>query len=71
MRDEEIMEEALEQFAQEGREKFMEGIREHNPDGTKGLARMPLDQKIKAIREEIYDLVFYLKALERHEEDKR
>ena len=69
MKDEEIMEEALEQFAQEGREKFMEGIREHNPDGTKGLARMSLDQKIKAIREEIYDLVFYLKALERHEDD--
>ncbi len=69
MRDEEIMEEALEEFAREGREKFMQGIREHNPDGTKGLARMSLDQKIKAIREEVYDLVFYLKALERHEDD--
>ena len=69
MEDEEIMEEALEEFAREGREKFMQGIREHNPDGTKGLARMSLDQKIKAIREEIYDLVFYLKALERHEDD--
>jgi len=69
MKDEEIMEEALEEFAREGREKFMQGIREHNPDGTKGLARMSLDQKIKAIREEIYDLVFYLKALERHEDD--
>ncbi len=69
MEDEEIMEEALEEFAREGREKFMHGIREHNPDGTKGLARMSLDQKIKAIREEVYDLVFYLKALERHEDD--
>ncbi len=69
MKDEEIMEEALEEFAREGREKFMQGIREHNPDGTKGLARMSLDQKIKAIREEVYDLVFYLKALERHEDD--
>ena len=69
MRDEEIMEEALEEFAREGREKFMQGIREHNPDGTRGLARMSIDQKIRAIREEIYDLVFYLKALEKHEEN--
>ncbi len=59
------MEEALEVFRWEARNKFLAGIREHNPDGTKGLSRMDLDQKIRAIRDEIYDLWFYLYALEK------
>ncbi len=42
MTDEEIMEQALERFAKEAREKFMAGIREHNPDGSRGLSRMTL-----------------------------
>ena len=65
MKDEELMEEALEAFRWEARNKFLAGIREHNPDGTRGLARMDLDQKIQAIKDEIIDLWFYLAALEK------
>jgi hypothetical protein len=62
--DEEILEEALERFAKEARRKFMAGIREHNPDGSRGLARMTLEQKIQSCREEVIDLWFYLNAME-------
>ena len=64
MTDEEIMEQALERFAKEAREKFMAGIREHNPDGSRGLSRMTLEQKIRSCREEVMDLWFYLNAME-------
>ena len=64
MTDEEIMEQALERFAKEAREKFMAGIREHNPDGSRGLARMTLEQKLRSCREEVMDLWFYLNAME-------
>ena len=64
MTDEEIMEQALERFAKEAREKFMAGIREHNPDGSRGLSRMTLEQKLRRCREEVMDLWFYLNAME-------
>ena len=64
MTDEEIMEQALERFAKEAREKFMAGIREHNPDGSRGLSRMTLEQKLRSCREEVIDLWFYLNAME-------
>jgi len=64
MKDEEMMENALAKFADEARTKFMEGIREHNPDGTKGLSRMRLLQKIDSCKEEVIDLWFYLYAIE-------
>ena len=40
MNDEEIMNKALKRFAEDARKKFIAGVREHNPDGTKGLSRM-------------------------------
>jgi len=58
------MEQALERFAKEAREKFMAGIREHNPDGSRGLSRMTLEQKLRSCREEVMDLWFYLNAME-------
>ena len=64
MTDEEIMEQALERFAKEAREKFMAGIREHNPDGSRGLSRMTLEQKLRSCREEVMVLWFYLNAME-------
>ena len=64
MTDEEIMEQALERFAKEAREKFMAGIREHNPDGSRGLSRMTLEQKLRSCREEVMDLWFYLNAMD-------
>jgi len=36
MKDEEIMDKALKRFNEDARKKFMDGVREHNPDGTKG-----------------------------------
>ena len=64
MTDEGIMEQALDRFAKEAREKFMAGIREHNPDGSRGLSRMTLEQKLRSCREEVMDLWFYLNAME-------
>lgn len=64
MRDEELMEDALEKFQFEARAKFLKGIREHNPDGTQGLSKMHILQKVDACREEIIDLFFYLHAIE-------
>ena len=64
MRDEDLMEDALEKFQSEAKSKFMKGILEHNPDGTKGLSRMHLLQKIDACKEEVIDLWFYLYAME-------
>jgi len=64
MKDEKLMEDALEQFQFLARNKFMAGILEHNPDGTKGLDRMTLLQKVDACKDEVMDLWFYLYAIE-------
>jgi hypothetical protein len=64
MRDEKLMEDALEKFQSEAKSKFMKGILEHNPNGDKGLSRMHLLQKIDACKEEVIDLWFYLYAME-------
>ena len=64
MKDEELMNDALEKFQSEAKAKFLKGILEHNPDGTKGLSRMHLLQKIDACKEEVIDLWFYLYAME-------
>ena len=64
MTDDEMMENALAKFADEARSKFMAGIREHNPNGDKGLSRMRLLQKIDSCKEEVIDLWFYLYAIE-------
>jgi hypothetical protein len=64
MKDELLMENALDQFQYLARQKFMAGIVEHNLDGTKGLDRMPLLEKVDACKEEVMDLWFYLYAIE-------
>ena len=64
MRDEELMENALEKFQSEAKSKFMKGILEHNPNGDKGLSRMHMLQKIDAIKEEVIDLWFYCYSVE-------
>jgi len=64
MRDEQLMEDALEQFQHLARPKFQKGIIEHNSDGTRGLDKMTLLQKIDCCKEEVIDLWFYLYAIE-------
>lgn len=63
--DEEIMEDALMDFAYYAKDKFMKGIKEHNSDGTKGLSRMSTQNLIKSIKDEIIDSWFYVSELER------
>lgn len=63
--DEELMEEALENFDEMASAKFMAGIMEHNPNGNKGLARMKSEDLVLAVKEEIIDLWFYLAELEK------
>ena len=64
MNDEEIMNKALKRFAEDARKKFIAGVREHNPDGTKGLCGLTLEQKLRSCREEVIDLWFYLYVIE-------
>ena len=64
MKDELLMENALDQFQHLARQKFLAGIIEHNLDGTKGLDRMTLLQKVDCCKEEVMDLWFYLYAIE-------
>ena len=64
MPDPEIRDIAIAKFSTEFASKFDLGTREHNADGTRGLARMSTQQLIHSIREEIYDLYAYLQALE-------
>lgn len=62
--DAKLMEKALEEFQQKARSKFIDGIFEHNPDGTKGMCRMSFEDRIKNAKEEVIDLWFYLTSLE-------
>ena len=66
MDDLEMMENALLKFQSEARGKFMKGMAEHNPhnDGTRGLNRMTMLQKIDSAKEECIDSWFYLCAIE-------
>ena len=63
-KDYDLMRRALSEFNQEAFEKFTTGVEEHNSDGSRGMHKMSRKQKIKAIREEMIDLWFYVKALE-------
>tara|TARA_R100000687_G_scaffold31779_1_gene26287 strand:+ start:85 stop:306 length:222 start_codon:yes stop_codon:yes gene_type:complete len=60
MTDEQIRDKGLAEFAFRATEKFNTGIREHNPDGTKGLSRMATLERIRAAQDEAIDLWFYL-----------
>tara|TARA_A100001201_G_scaffold121403_1_gene105090 strand:+ start:178 stop:411 length:234 start_codon:yes stop_codon:yes gene_type:complete len=63
MTDQQIRNRAVADFVTEGTAKFNAGIQEHNPNGDKGLDRMSKAQKLKAVKEEILDLWFYVTAL--------
>ena len=64
MKDELLMENALEQFQHLARQKFMAGIVEHNLDGTKGLDRMTALQLVDSLKQEIMDMWFYAYVVE-------
>jgi len=63
-KDFDLMRRALSEFNQEAFDKFTAGVEEHNSDGSRGMHKMSKKQKLKAIREEIIDLWFYVKSLD-------
>ena len=65
-----FMNKAIEEFQDRFREKFLEGIKEHNPNGDKGMIQMTIDQKIKEAKKEVMDLWAYLHALEYYHSNK-
>ncbi len=64
MTDEQIRDAGLTAFKLRAAEKFNMGIKEHNPNGDKGLIKMTDLQRIKAAQEECMDLWFYLYTME-------
>ncbi len=60
MTDEQIRDKGLAEFAFRAAEKFNAGIREHNPDGTKGLSKMATLERIRSAQDEVMDMWFYL-----------
>ena len=60
MTDEQIRDKALFEFQLRAAKKFNAGIREPNPDGTKGLSRMATLERIRSAHDEVMDLWFYL-----------
>ena len=65
--DFDLMRRALADFDEQAEEKFTAGVEEHNSDGSRGMHKMTRKQILKAIREEIIDLWFYVKSLEDEE----
>ena len=64
LKDEELREVGLDEFAELARKKFDEGIREHTPNGERNLCRLtPLDL-IQQQKNEIIDQWFYVCSLE-------
>jgi len=72
-KDLELMKKALKSFEEEGQDKFLKGIEEHNSDGSRGMNKMSKVDKVRAIKEEIIDLWFYISGLEEdlNEEERR
>ena len=64
MTDEQIRDAGLTAFRLRAAEKFNMGIKEHNPNGDKGMIKMPQLQRIKSAQEECMDLWFYLYSME-------
>ena len=60
MTDEQIRDKGLAEFAFRAAKKFNAGIREHNPDGTKGLSKMATLERIHSAQDEVMDMWFYL-----------
>ena len=62
--DAKLMDKALNEFADSARTKFLNGIKEHNPRGDRGMCKMSFEERIKAAKEEVIDLWFYLTSIE-------
>ena len=60
MTDEQIRDAGLTAFRMRAAKKFNMGIKEHNPNGDKGMMKMTQLQRIKAAQEECMDTWFYL-----------
>jgi hypothetical protein len=61
--DEELRDKWLARFQAEAHAKFTAGIKEHNPDGSRGMARMSLEQLAREMKNEAIDQYFYASAL--------
>ena len=61
--DEQLRDEWLKKFQILAYNKFTAGVKEHNPDGTKGMARMTPEQIAKEMMNEAIDQFFYACAL--------
>tara|TARA_R100000664_G_C2653770_1_gene73172 strand:- start:131 stop:400 length:270 start_codon:yes stop_codon:yes gene_type:complete len=65
IKDEEIRDASHERFVRLAKLKFDAGIKEHNPDGTKGLDRMTANELLVCFEEEVIDQWHYLFVLRR------
>ncbi|MBL18693.1 MAG: hypothetical protein CMC82_02540 [Flavobacteriaceae bacterium] len=63
--DKELMDSALKEFNQRAKKKFMNGIKEHNPRGDKGMCMMSIEARVSCAKEEVMDLWFYLHSIEK------
>ena len=61
--DEQLRDKWLARFQAEAHAKFTAGIKEHNPDGSRGMARMTVRQLAEAMKDEAIDQYFYACAL--------
>ena len=61
--DEELRDKWLKKFEILAYNKFTAGIKEHNPDGTKGLARMAPEHIARELMNESIDQFFYACAM--------
>ena len=64
MTDEQIRDAGLTAFRMRAAEKFNLGIKEHNPNGDRGMMKMTQLQRIKAAQAECMDTWFYLYTME-------
>ena len=62
--DKVLMSRALKEFQQKAKKKFKNGIKEHNPEGDKGMCMMSMKERVGCAKEEVIDLWFYLCAIE-------
>ena len=62
--DKKLMNSALAEFQKKAEKKFQSGIKEHNPNGGKGMLAMDFSKRISSAKEEVMDLWFYLCSIE-------
>ena len=62
--DKKLMDEGLKEFKKKAKKKFMDGIKEHNPNGDKGMCMMSMKDRVSSAKEEVMDLWFYLCSIE-------